>query len=234
MKTRLIFVRHAEAEGNVKRLFHGWYDSDLTKKGEEQAKLVADRLEKVKIDVLYSSVLSRTLKTAKCISEKISLPIIKSDKLKEINGGDLENVGWDVIPKMWPEVHENWERRPNLVELPNGETMVEFQARLLKEVYRIINENEGKTVCIVTHGTAIKALKCKFIGLELNDMVAVSWCENTAVTVVDYDSEQDKFELLVDGDVSHLPEEMRTMVHQAWWKKLSEEMARGDLDGKNV
>ena len=112
MKTRLIFVRHAEAEGNVKRIFHGWYNSNLTKKGEEQAKLVADRLKDINIDVLYSSVLNRTFKTASYISEKINLPIITSPELKEINGGDWENIAWVKIPSIWPEIHNNWENNP--------------------------------------------------------------------------------------------------------------------------
>ena len=223
VKTRLIFVRHAEAEGNVKRLFHGWYNSNLTAKGEEQAKLVANRIGDMNIDVLYSSILNRTYRTASYISEKIRLPVITSPELKEINGGDWEDVEWERIPKIWPEIHNDWENNPHLVKMPNGETMVDFQDRLLKEVYRIIRENEGKNICIVTHGTAIKALKCRFMGLELNDMKAVSWCENTAVTVVDYESDNDEFKMIVDGDASHLPDDMRTIIHQAWWKKLREE-----------
>ena len=54
-------------------------------------------------------------------------------------------------------------------------------------------------------------------------MKAVSWCENTAVTVVDYESDEDKFSLIVDGDVSHLPDDMKTVIHQTWWKKIQEE-----------
>ena len=125
------------------------------------------------------------------------------------------------IPNRWTKEHNNWENSPNLLELPYGETMVGFQERLLKEVYRIINENEGKTIVIVTHGTAIKALKCKFAGVKLKDMTAVSWCENTAVTVVDYDSDLDKFDIKMDGDASHLPIELKTIVHQEWWQNLN-------------
>ncbi|MBP5427633.1 MAG: histidine phosphatase family protein [Clostridiales bacterium] len=232
MRTRLIFVRHAEAEGNVKRLFHGWYNSDLTEKGEEQAKLVAGRLKKLKVDVLYSSVLNRTYKTATYISKELGLPIKTSEQLKEINGGDWEDVSWADIPKMWPLEHNNWEKNPHLVELPNGESMVGFQERLLREVYRIIHENEGKTILIVTHGTAIKALKCKFTGVKLKDMMAVSWCDNTAVTVVDYESDTGKFDLKIDGDVSHLPFNLRTIVHQDWWQNLNRQGRVSD--GKEV
>jgi methionine salvage enolase-phosphatase E1 len=87
MKTRLIFVRHAEAEGNLKRLFHGWYDSSITEKGHKQAKKVAERLSDVPIEVIYSSSLKRTLQTAQYIADVKQLPIIRTDKMKEINGG---------------------------------------------------------------------------------------------------------------------------------------------------
>ena len=220
MKTRLIFVRHAEAEGNVKRIFHGWYNSNLTERGEEQAKLVAERLKDVNIDVLYSSVLNRTFKTASYIAEQKKLPIITSANLKEINGGDWEDVKWTEIAKRWPEVHDIWENKPGKLQMPNGESMVNFQQRVLKEVYRIIKENEGKTICIVTHGTVIKALQCKFSEMSLEEMQNVPWCENTAVTFVDYDSDMDEFTVKAYGDDTHLPFEMKTIAHQDWWQNL--------------
>ena len=90
MKTRLIFVRHAEAEGNYLRIFHGWTDSGITDKGHVQAKKAAERLKDIPIDVLYSSSLKRTIQTAQYIADIKGLPIIRTDKLKEINGGDWE------------------------------------------------------------------------------------------------------------------------------------------------
>ena len=53
MKTRLIFVRHAEAEGNLYRIFHGWTDGSITERGHLQAKLVAERLKDTPIDVIF-------------------------------------------------------------------------------------------------------------------------------------------------------------------------------------
>jgi len=52
MKTTLIFVRHAEALGNKIREFHGWTDADITERGHIQARLVAERLADMKIDVI--------------------------------------------------------------------------------------------------------------------------------------------------------------------------------------
>lgn len=218
MKTRLILVRHAEAEGNYTRVFHGWTDSEITPKGHQQAKKVAESLKAVKIDVIYSSSLKRTLQTAGYIAELHKLPILKTDNLKEINGGDWEGEEWDVLPDKWPEQYDTWENNPHLHRMPNGETMEEFQKRLINEIMSIINANEGKSICIVTHGTAIKSLMCLFRHCELDEMCNIPWYDNTAVTVIDY--EDGRFTPVLEGDASHLDKEMSTLQNQNWWQEL--------------
>lgn len=223
MKTRLIIVRHAEAEGNYNRLFHGWYDSKLTEKGHKQAKRVAERLADIPIDVLYSSSLTRTLQTAQYIADKKQLPIIRTDKMKEINGGDWENKTWEEIPKIYPKENYTWENEPHTHQMPNGECMTEFYERILEEVKSIINKNSGKNICIVTHGTAIRAILCRFYGQTLEYMKNVYWHDNTSVTVVDYDDEKDAFEVLMEGDAEHLEFELSTIQNQDWWQSYMEE-----------
>jgi len=74
IKTRIIFVRHAEAEGKsqqgvprLDRFIH-------YRKGTSQAQRVAQRLKDVDIDVIYSSSLKRTLQTAQYIADVKNLP----------------------------------------------------------------------------------------------------------------------------------------------------------------
>jgi len=223
MKTRLIFVRHAEAEGNLNRLFHGWYDSKITEKGHKQAKKVAERLEGFPIDILYSSSLTRTLQTAQYISDIKQLPIIRTDKMKEINGGDWENRTWDELPILYPNENYTWEKEPHLHQMPNGENVVEFNDRLMKEVKSIIDHNIGKIICIVTHGAAIRTMLCRFYGCTLEHMKNINWHDNTSVTVVDYDNESDEFEVMMEGDAEHLEFELSTIQNQEWWQSFMEE-----------
>lgn len=223
MITRVIFVRHAEAEGNFNRLFHGWYDSKLTEKGHKQAKKVAERLADIDIDIIYSSSLTRTLQTAQYIADVKQLPIIRTDKMKEINGGDWENKGWDDIAKLFPESNYIWENEPHRHQMPNGESMAEFYDRLLKEVLSIISKNAGKNICIVTHGTALRALLCRFYGKTLEYMHNIYWHDNTSVTVVDYNDETDEFDVLMEGDAEHLDFELSTIKNQEWWQSYMEE-----------
>lgn len=216
MKTRLIFVRHAQAEGNIIRKFHGWTDSGLTELGHIQAQKVADRLKDIQIDVLYSSTLKRTLQTAEYISKAKNLPIIRTDKLKEINGGDWEGVLFSELPNLWPEEYDTWENRPQNHKMPNGESMEEFQKRLIDEVEYIAENNTGKNIGIVTHGTAIKALMCYFKGYGLCEMANIPWCDNTALSILDY--EDGKYTVVLQGDASHLGKEFSTVQNQDWWE----------------
>jgi len=217
LKTRLIFVRHAEAEGNINREFHGWTDSVLTEKGHIQAKAVADRLKDTEIDVIYSSSLKRTLQTAEYIARVKQLPIIRTDKLKEINGGDWEGKNWDELSAKWPYEYDTWENKPHIHKMPNGESMEEFQDRLITEVKYIIDNNAGKNICIVTHGTAIKTMMCSFYGCDLEELLNIQWYDNTSVTIIDYEDE--KFKVVVEGDSSHLGKELSTIQNQAWWEE---------------
>ena len=224
MRTRLIFVRHAEAEGNKERRFHGWTDSSITERGHLQAQRVAERLKDMDIDILYSSSLKRTMETAGYISKIKGLPILQTDELKEINGGDWEDLSWNELQERWPEAYETWDNSPHKHRMPNGESMEEFQDRLVAEVMQIIDRNIGKNICIVTHGTAIRALICHFRACTLQEMINVAWCDNTALTIMDY--EDGVFTTLTEGDAIHLGSDLGTMVNQEWWedyiKKLRE------------
>ncbi|MCX8130658.1 MAG: histidine phosphatase family protein [Clostridia bacterium] len=220
MKTRLIFVRHAEAEGNVIRRFHGWTDSPITEKGHIQAQKVAERLKDIPIDIIYSSSLKRTLQTCEYIAKAKNLPIIRTDQMKEINGGDWEGRRWDELPGLWPEEYDTWENKPHAHKMPNGENMEEFQRRLLNEVKRIIKENKGKNICIVTHGTAIRSMMCSFHNCSLEKMIDIPWYDNTSVTIIDY--EDDNFNVVLEGDAGHLGKELSTLQNQEWWAEYME------------
>jgi len=228
MKTTLIFVRHAEAEGNKFRRFHGWTDSGITDKGHLQAKCVADRLKDLKMDVIYSSSLKRAMETASYISNAKNLTVRTTERLKEINGGDWEDIPWTELQQRWPEEYDTWENRPHAHRMPGGESMDEFQQRLVQEVMFIINENPGRSICIVTHGTAIRAMLCHFRACTLEEMSNVAWCDNTAVTVIEF--ENGVFHTVTEGDSTHLGKELGTVINQDWWEEYMKKVKAREKD----
>ncbi len=226
MKTKLIIVRHAEAVGNMNRRFHGWTDEGITDRGEVQAKLVAERLKDTQIDIIYSSTLKRTMETAAYISQIKELPINSRDDLKEINGGLWEDVSWSELTATYPEEYKTWETQPHIHQMPQGENVKSFYNRLISAVSDILAKEEGKNVCILTHGTAIRALLCWFKGLPLEDMVEIPWCDNTAITIIT--SEQGKFVVEAEGDSSHLDKTTSTFQNQEWYLEYIKNMNKQD------
>lgn len=214
--TTLYIVRHGEARGNVERNFHGWYDSDLTENGRAQIARLPKYFENIHIDAVFSSDLKRTRETAHAVADSKGLPVLEDAALREIHGGEWEDVPWDDLPVRFPESYGHWLERPHLLEMPGGERMTDFADRIYGAVMKIAKAHEGQNIVIATHGTAIKVLLCKVRGIPLSKMPEEAWCDNASVTVLEWEGENAS--VLVDGDNSHLLD-ISTLAGQVWWRK---------------
>ena len=83
--TKIIIVRHCQAEGNLKRFFQGSIDTDITELGEKQIRSVAKLLADKPIEVMYSSPKKRAMKTAEGINAYHQLPIRIDEEIVEID-----------------------------------------------------------------------------------------------------------------------------------------------------
>ncbi len=214
--TRLILVRHAEAEGNINRRFHGQTDSQLTENGHKQAEKLAERLANEPIDVLYSSDLSRALQTAKHIGQVKNMDVHIIKGLREIDGGEWEDVPWADLPDKFPEIYDHWENNPHLVKMPNGESMLEAQKRIIKEIGEIVKKHEGSNICIATHGTVLKAYLCYVYDKSLEELNNIVWFDNASITIIELNDEG--YHFVAEGDNEHLGE-LSTLAKQDWWKQ---------------
>ena len=96
MKT-IILVRHGESETNIRKVFTGQLNVQLTPAGREQARLMAEYLDKYKIDKLYVSSLQRAVDTAEPIRQRQNCPMEKCDELMEINSGFWQGLTFEQI-----------------------------------------------------------------------------------------------------------------------------------------
>ena len=87
-ETKIIIIRHGESLANAKRIYLGHTDWDLSEKGKEQARQVAEYLSDEKIDVIYSSDLIRAYNTALPHAQRRGMKIIKSRGLREVYLGE--------------------------------------------------------------------------------------------------------------------------------------------------
>ncbi|MBE7035055.1 MAG: histidine phosphatase family protein [Ruminococcaceae bacterium] len=215
MKTTLIFVRHGEATGNIDRIFHGFTDSDLTDNGRAQAKQTAKRLADFPIDHICSSDLKRAYETACAVAEPHGLTVAVDPRFREINGGLWENHYWDELGTLFPESGKTWLDAPHALQMPEGESMRDFFERLRDGVQDLLLHHKGETICVATHGTAIRVLCCYCKNKPLEELNDVAWCDNAAVTIVEHD--ENGFSMVLEGDNSHLGD-LSTIKNQNWWR----------------
>lgn len=94
---KLVFVRHGQSEWNLKNLFTGWTDVDLSEEGVRQAKEAGQKIKAagIKFDLAFTSVLKRAIKTCHYAleeSDQLWVPEIKSWRLNERHYGALQGL----------------------------------------------------------------------------------------------------------------------------------------------
>ncbi len=201
--TKLILVRHCQAQGNLERFFQGKIDSDITPKGREQIALTAEMLAAEPIDVFYTSDKQRARKSTDGINLYHNVPVITDLRLTEIDAGLWEGRYLTDIEKEFPEQWDNWKNHPEVFHAPEGESMAQVYDRVSAALTDILNENKGKTVCIVSHGCAMKCMMCFLHGYKVDDIAKIPLGTNMSVNVIRYDDDM-KPEFLMEGYSGHL------------------------------
>ena len=161
----LVLLRHGESEWNLKNLFTGWTDVDLSPKGVEEAKEAGRRLKAhgFTFDVAYTSVLIRAQKTlALTLAElgQTGLPEFRDQALNERHYGDLCGLNKDDARKKWGEEQVHLWRRSYDVQPPGGESLKDTVARALPYYCQNILPDvlNGKRVLVAAHGNSLRAL----------------------------------------------------------------------------
>ena len=158
----LVIVRHGQSEWNLKNLFTGWSDVDLTSTGEHEAEYAGIVLRPYHFDIAYTSVLKRAIHTLSIILDQIciSIPIIKDKALNERNYGDLQGLNKaEVGEKYGAQQLIAWRRSFTEVP-PGGESLENTYQRVIPYYQQQIEPKlkSGQNVLIVAHGNSLRAL----------------------------------------------------------------------------
>lgn len=215
--TKVYFIRHAEAQGNVEEFFQGRTDCEISEKGKLQLEYLAKRFEMIDYDAIYSSPLKRAMATANAVNRRLKLPITERDGLIEIHGGVWEGMYWTDIEKKYPTEHNIWKNDMKNFYVEGSERMSEVYERMIKIVTQIVRENEDRTVVVVSHGCALRNYLSYAEFGSPDRLGDVGWSDNTAVSLVEYDDEL-RPKIIFKNDSSHLPPEASTLAFSHWSK----------------
>lgn len=202
MATRLYIVRHGQTFWNMNNRVQGINDTELTDLGIRQAQLLAERLKDEKIDCIYSSDLTRAYKTAEIIAKKFDLDVSKIPELREIAFGVWEGLTVDEINSLYQETYKLWRTNPEKAIIEGAESLKEVQSRILRGTYNLIEQNKGKNILLVSHGTSIKVLILGLLGIDLSFYPKIR-LDNTCLNIVDI-KDDGKTVLVLLNDTCHL------------------------------
>lgn len=164
--TTFLLIRHADTD-YVGRAIAGWKPGvTLNPRGVRQAAGLADTLATVTIDGVYSSPLERARQTALAIAEPRQLEVQVRQEFGEMQFGDWTDRSFEQLSSS-PE----WRRFNSFrsgTRIPNGEMMLETQARMVSALERLRAEHPNDTLAIVSHADVIKSALTHFLGMPLD------------------------------------------------------------------
>lgn len=198
----LILVRHGETEWNKQRRYQGQADIPLSMLGRRQAELVAERLARRKIDIVYASDLKRAWETADTITKKNSLTVLPEPRLREMSFGVLEGLTWDDSEKKYPEMVQIWLKDYNQPP-QGGEALDDFASRVASFRDEVLQKHKDQTILLVAHGGPLSEL----LRLSLDVPYERRWAfamENASISELLFGD--DGYPLLQKlNDTCHLP-----------------------------
>jgi 2,3-bisphosphoglycerate-dependent phosphoglycerate mutase len=179
MDRLLVLCRHGQSDWNLKNLFTGWKDPDLTPQGVEEAKAAARKLKArgIAFDLAFTSALIRAQHTCRLILEGLEQPgleTIRNQALNERNYGALAGLNKDEARLKWGEDQVHLWRRSYDVPPPEGESLKDTAARVLPYyVHQILPKVlAGKRVLVAAHGNSLRALIMAMEGLSGAEIAA--------------------------------------------------------------
>ena len=195
----LYLIRHGRQNSTLCNV-----DVELAEEGRIQAELLRDRIKNYPIDALYSSNLIRARQTAEIINEALKLPHEIREEIKEISFGDLEGKSDEYIDQHFGDFKEKQKKLLEDIPYPGGENGAEVNNRAMPVIREMVRSGK-KNIAVVTHGGTIRALLAELFGKNQarRFLFAVS-LENTSITHLIYDNENDRFYLERFNDYAHL------------------------------
>ncbi|KIM89219.1 hypothetical protein PILCRDRAFT_813147, partial [Piloderma croceum F 1598] len=170
------FIRHGESTDNVRSIWAGWKDADLSVHGHGQAVALGDFFSTTRFDVIYASTLKRAYQTAMELHKKQPAPqppFITSEDLREQYFGEAEGHPWTMgadpgkslaqhmAEGIYPVLTERHEK------FPAGESLNELEKRAEKAIQELVmphvwkaakDGRKGVEVAVVSHGLCISEL----------------------------------------------------------------------------
>lgn len=181
---KILLARHGETPWNAEGRYQGQIDIPLSDKGEQQARLLGERLRDFPLTRAVASPLVRAKKTAElALGETRAASLLLDDGLKEIGHGDWEGLLASEIRERDPSRLQAWKDAPETVMMPGagGESVRTVADRAWPAFNRACEGlGDDDTLLVVAHDAVNRVLLCRILGLPLSRL----WAFRQAPTTI--------------------------------------------------
>ena len=179
--TTFFLIRHASCDGLGQTLWGRTPGIRLNEEGRLQVRQLAEKCEGLRFDAVYSSPLERALETA----EAMKLEVTKNDALNEIDFGEWSGKTFEELAR--DERWRHFNQRRSTASIPGGETFLDVQNRVVKEIDRLAREHNEGRVAIVSHADVIRAALAYYAAtpIDMIDRFEISPCSVSVVAIDD-------------------------------------------------
>jgi len=200
--TRFVLIRHGQTEWNRIERFRGRADVPLNETGLRQAAATGKRIAADwKISAVYSSPLSRAVKTAEAIAEHFGLPVQTHPGLIDIDYGAWLGLSPEQARQRWPAEVAAWYSTPERARIRGGEGLDGLRERTVSAVRGFAGRHAGETIAMVGHIVVNRVILLAVLGLGLDRFWHLQQ-EPCAINV--FESDGADFVLCSMNDTCHL------------------------------
>ena len=137
------------------------------------------------LQAVYSSNLSRAIKSGQIVAEPYALQIIVVPELRERSFGIWEGMTFSEIKETYASEFESWAGNPLKYSPPGGENTMEVHERVIRALEMILSNHGGDRIAIVAHGGVNRIILCHLLGIPLENIFRIEQ-NHGAVNIIEF------------------------------------------------
>src|SRR2546423_1256954 len=163
---KILLIRHGATTASAEEKFAGSTDVDLSEEGLKQARRLAARLARTRIDAACCSPMKRAVLTATTILQSRGITPVQVPELREIDHGHWEGLVHKEVERRFATEYAPWSADPFNTVIPGGESGRAVLERALPALRKIVADHAGQTVLIVSHKATNRLLVAAMMGMD--------------------------------------------------------------------
>ena len=173
--TKVFLFRHTQTVNTLDGIFryNGFIDVDVDENSLKSLYNFIPLLKKNNIAAIYSSDLIRAKKGAEIFSKALNIPIIESEKLREVKQGEWEGLSYNEIIKKFPEEAKKKFADYVNYKIKGGENLIEASVRVNKFMKEIIENHRNQNIIVFAHGGINTLILLKALNMALKDFFRI-------------------------------------------------------------